>query len=280
MKLKYLCAFVAMSGLSISCGSSSFDHSDLDITNGLIIAEDEYPAVVNLYRRVYKNGKLQGGSVCTGTWVAANTILTAAHCTGDGSSDANGKVSDLEMMVFEISNHDTMPKETRLISYVTEAYRLKQWEQKKGYNRYDLAILKTEEPKPGEKARSYLPISKTAAKAGDAIEIIGYGYYDMSMFGKKGDDKKRVGRNTVANVSGGFLNIKGELKNSSGGPTGENSSAGQGDSGGPMLLNGALVGIASGGGSSGIFPRGEASYVDLHSEESRLFLEKWGLRFE
>lgn len=256
------------------CGDKAM--TDLDVTNGTIIAESERPEVVNLYRRVYENGKLRGGSTCTGTWIGPNTILTAAHCTGDGPSDAAGRVQDAEITIFEVTDHATTPKQTRLVTKVLETWRQKQWEAKKGYNRYDLAILRTAEPSPGERPRVPARISKTPAQRGEAVEIVGYGYYDMSTFGKKGDDLKRVGRNTIASVGDGFIGIVGLVKNSSSTPSGENASAGNGDSGGPMFRQGELVGVASAGGTGGIFSRGEASYVDLNTPESKAFLARFG----
>lgn len=257
-----------------ACGEST--HSALRVTNGEIIQESDRPEVVNLYRRVYQNGQLKGGSTCTGTWIGENTILTAAHCTGDGPSDAEGKVADAEIVVFEVTDHSTMPKQTRLITRVLEVYRNKQWEAKKGYNRYDLALLKTEAKTANERPRGEARISRVAPLKGEAIEIVGYGYYDMSTFGKKGDDQKRVGRNKIADVSQGFINITGEVKDKTGGATGEASSAGQGDSGGPMFRKGELIGVASGGGTGGLFARGEASYVDLNTEDSKAFLARFG----
>jgi secreted trypsin-like serine protease len=257
-----------------ACGEAT--RSELKVTNGEIIQESDRPEVVNLYRRVYQNGQLKGGSTCTGTWIGENTILTAAHCTGDGPSDADGKVSDAEIVVFEVTDHSTMPKKTALVTRVVEVYRNKQWEAKKGYNRYDLAILKTEDKAANERPRDEARLSRVAPLKGEAIEIVGYGYYDMSTFGKKGDDMKRVGRNKIADVSGGFINITGEVKDKTGGATGEAASAGQGDSGGPMFRQGEVIGVASGGGTGGLFARGEASYVDLNTSDSRAFLARFG----
>lgn len=261
-----------------ACGSPSPRAQlwDLKVTNGRIVEESDYPQVVNLYRRVYANGQLQGGSTCTGTWIGPNTILTAAHCTGDGPSDADGLVQNIESMVFAITDHTSSPKKTQLITPVLSAYRNRQWETKKGYNRYDLAILTTAEAKEGERPRATMSLSKVQAAAGDAVEILGFGFYDMSTFGKKGDDHLRIGRNRLASVKDGFLNIRGEIKDQANGATGESASAGSGDSGGPILRAGQQIGVASGGGSSGIFNQGEASYVDLNSPESRAFLARFG----
>ena len=270
---------IAFSGALFSaCGQNSETHtSNLNITNGTIIEESDYPEVVNLYRRVYVNGQLKGGATCTGTWVGENMILTAAHCTGEGPSSDEGEVLDLEMMVFEITDHDTMPKATRLVTRVVKAVRNKAWEQKKGFGPQDLAILMTEDRRSDERERGSIDIAKTPAIKGQQVSLIGYGYHDMGVFTKKGDDHKRIGENTIDTVANGMIEISGKLKDESGGATGLDSSAGQGDSGGPMLRDGLLIGVASGGGSGGLFPRGEASYVDLNSEISRQFLARFGL---
>ncbi len=263
--------------LIAACGPNPSQKSDLNITNGRIVLDSDYPEVVNLYRRVYQNGKVKGGATCTGTWVAENTILTAAHCTGDGPSDANGLVENVEIVVFEITDHTTKPKATKGITRVVAAYRNKLWEKDKSFNRYDLAILKTQEIQANERPRGAIAISSVPAKLKDSVEIIGFGFNNMSNFGKSGDDLKRVGRNVIDSVSDGFYGLTGEVKDVASGATGEGSSAGQGDSGGPMLLNGQLVGVASGGGVGGIFARGQASYVNLSSPESQAFLKSFGL---
>jgi hypothetical protein len=80
---------------------------------------------------------------------------------------------------------------------------------------------------------------------------------------------------TVESLSDGMLNISGDAQDASGGATGDRVSAGDGDSGGPMVLDGDLIGVASAGGTSGIFGGGVASYIDLQTAESKAFLAKF-----
>ncbi|RZA25813.1 MAG: trypsin-like serine protease [Proteobacteria bacterium] len=263
-------------GLMSACGGSP-QNSSSKITNGVLIEETEYPAVVNLLRRILdKNGKFMGAATCTASWIDDVTLITAAHCLGDEDSDSTGKMNNPNLVVFEITDHTTDPKLTRSVTEAVEAYRNKAWENKKGFNKFDLAIVRFPPARAGERPRGRLKINHFGASVGDAVQIMGYGYNNMALFGKGGDDKKRIGNNQIDSVKDGYLNISGVSKDNSGGATGEDSSAGNGDSGGPMLQNGELIGIASGGGTGGIFARGESSYVDLSSAESKEFLSRFG----
>ena len=76
-----------------------------------------------------------------------------------------------------------------------------------------------------------------------------------------------MGFNQIDSVKNGFINTTGEVKDKSGGADGQNVSSGEGDSGGPMFLNGAIIGVASSGGTEGIFGRGSSSHVDLKTCE-------------
>ncbi len=270
---------VVLGFLAFGCGSVDSDDSlgsnSSGITNGIVLQETDAPSVVLLYRRVIVNGQLQGASTCTGTWITPRKVLTAAHCTGDGPSDGEGKVQDLQMAIIEITDHTAKPKTTRAVAWVTQAIRNKLWEKKRGSNEYDLAILEMSDPQPGAPARVPVRMSEATAKRGDSISIVGYGFNNMSTFGRSGDDHKRLGRNTVAKVANGFLTIQGTTGPGIG--DGTNASAGNGDSGGPMFLGEALVGVASSGGSSGLLRSAEADYVDLHSANSKAFLSKFDL---
>lgn len=259
-----------------SCGLRQ-ETSLVKITNGKIVAEADFPAVVNLFRRIVdKQGKFLGGATCTATWIDDVTLITAAHCLGDEDSDSVGMMKDPQLIVFEIVDATTDPKLTKGITQASEAYRNKAWETNKGFNKYDLAILRMPPAQIGERPRQSISINHHLVTVGTSVQIIGYGFNNMSLFGKGGDDLKRIGNNRIDSAKNGFLNIVGKVKDSQGGPTGEKASAGNGDSGGPMLEDGRLIGVASGGGAEGVFARGESSYVDLNSPESKEFLARFG----
>ena len=255
-------------------GSEQLASLEQEITNGVVVAGADYPSTVLLYRRILENGQFKGAATCTGTWISPHQILTAAHCTGEGVSDASGSVEALQMGVIEITDHTLLPKPTKMVAVVKAAYRDKRWEKKKGSNPYDLAILEMAEPKPDEPPRQPVRISGTGAKVGDPISIVGYGFNNMTTFGKGGDDLKRVGANTIDRKANGFLTISGTAGPGKG--DGKDSSAGNGDSGGPMFLGDALVGVASSGGTT-LFGPVESDYVDLHSTTAQEFLAGFDL---
>ncbi len=274
--MKVALGIIACLAVVTGCRANT-EASDVKITNGIVIPEGEQPAVVSLLRRILDDkGNYKGGATCTATWIDVNTLITAAHCLGDGESDSSGKMLSPQLVVFEILDPTSTPKLTATVTNIVEAYRNKKWEAKKGFNNFDLAILKTQPPRSNERPRGKILINHDGVAKGAAVEIIGYGFNNMSTFGKGGDDLKRIGNNVIASSGNGFLNIEGLIKDAANGPTGEKASAGNGDSGGPMLHDGQLIGVASGGGSGGLFARGEASYVDLRSQESKDFLSSFG----
>ncbi len=274
--MKLLCSgMMTVIALLVGCGSGPQPISDLDIANGKVIVEGDFPSVVQLFRKVYVNGKRRGASLCTGAWIADDLILTAAHCTGEGSSDEQGLVENLEMYVVEITDHDASPKSSKLITTVVDAWRIKAWEKRKKSNRFDLAVLQTQPRKSNERPRVISEISKFPANKDDTVTLVGYGYHNITRWSAKGDDRKRVGYNTIDAYRNGFIDISGQAKDKSGGADGQDANAGMGDSGGPMFHDGAIIGVASSGGTSGLAGRGSSSYVDLHSEESLQFLKRF-----
>ena len=271
--------FLTVVSILVGCGYSPETLSELEIANGKVISESQYPAVVQLFRKVYVNGRRKGAALCTGTWIAEDLILTAAHCTGDTISDDKGRIHNLEMYVVEVTDHQAKPKTSRLITTVTAAWREKSWEKTKGSNRFDLAILQTAPKRVSERSRRAAAISRLPVKRNSNVTLVGYGYHNITRLAGKGDDRKRVGYNTVDAVRRGFIEISGRSKDKVAGGDGQDANAGQGDSGGPLFHDGFIVGVASSGGTSGLFGKGSSSYVDLHSEASRAFLSNFQARY-
>lgn len=147
-----------------------------------------------------------------------------------------------------------------------------------GYN--DLAIVRF--PEGTAPAVSELGLSP---EVGTEFTIVGYGNNDFT-YGPSGELLKasgaltlRSGRNVIDNSDGNLLYFSGVSRASAKGlQPGTQVSAGQGDSGGPMFVDGKLVGVASGVGYGGKDPNGEAiavsAYIDLNSWTSREFLKR------
>lgn len=244
-------------GLALSnCGTEAT--TDIKVANGTVIPETSFPSVVLLYD--------QKGSICTGTFVTEEIVLTAAHCTMSGDVDAEGNV-DLTLGIIEVE--DMSAGKAKLVAKSTKIVRNTAWDKAgRAVNRYDLGLVYF----PAGTAKALSKISSSPARRGDDFTIVGYGLNqtnDLSDGSSAGT--KRAGDNTVSSVSGGFIQFYGATKTSTG--DGSNASSSSGDSGGPLFIDGDIAGVTSGGGNS--FGRARSMYIDLHSSTSREFLGKY-----
>lgn len=222
-------------------------HLSWAITNGIPLSDEDYLAVVLIE-------DMETETVGTGVVVGNGTILTAEHCVPSKNSQSikiNG-----EYLVSEIIGGDNVISASSL----------------------DLALLKI----PLNRLKSILPIAKSQLPSPPIpISIIGYGLafkeglpldYDTSLV-------KRIGQNAIGNgpnsINDLYLNINFERipYNSA-----ARSGALPGDSGGPMLWNDSVVGIAS----KSIFL---SSYVNLLGPRAKNFLSNavskgWNIEFK
>ena len=204
--------------------------SGVKVTNG--IDTDDYPAVVMLVNA-------EEATVCTGTFVTSATLLTAAHCLGHDKSGS---------LLFG----DTPSIAAYFTGAVGEEAALKPT---------DLAIVLF----PPETAPAIQPLASTAAAAGDAVTLVGYGRSIARRSETSGD--KRFGTNRLEKIEGGFLQLTGVAAATAGVAPGERAASAKGDSGGPLLIDGAIVGVDSGGATDGANLK-HSRYVDLFSPMS------------
>ena len=260
MKFTNACKAMSMTlGLSlglVNCGVES--GSDIKVANGTVIPETSYPSVVLLYD--------QAGSICTGTFITDEIVLTAAHCTMSGKVDSQGNV-DLTLGIIEIE--DAEENKAKLVAKSTRIVRNPLWDRNgRNVNRYDLGVVYF----PEGTARAVSRITDYPARQGDDFTIVGYGLNQtLDMNDGSSAGVKRVGYNSVSSVSGGFIQFYGQTKTTSG--DGSNASSGSGDSGGPLFIDGEIAGVTSGGGNS--WGQARSLYVDVHSSTSRDFLEQF-----
>ncbi len=189
-----------------------------EIANGKIISENEFPEVVKIYA-TFGN---QGAS-CTATIVGHNSLLTAAHCLyffgpkAETVEIVTGKYEGVQSLDCFI--HPRFPLGT-------------------GY--YDIALVKFAD----NSFETEIPLADEIPETGQEFTIVGYGKF--SFYSNISDGKKRMGTNRLSKV-GRRLDFVGVHKNQGPGDqgTGKNVANLPGDSGGPMLVNGRVIGVSA-----------------------------------
>lgn len=223
---------------SYGCKPRAPQSSELRITNGEDIDFLDYPEVVRLQFSV--DGRKVGN--CTGTFVSHNTVLTAAHCRRYKNSEARFQTAP--------DKYSEPAKQILIHPKYTRA------------GPFDLAVLLF-----SDRASMYwATIAPNAPQKGDPLVIVGFGRKNHN--DTLSAHVKRLGHNVVDAVSGGVIEFSGVL---SGPGTGEDAASSQGDSGGPMFVNGLLVGVTS----SGSMPdeQKKSTYVNVNSQWSKPFLQ-------
>jgi hypothetical protein len=217
---------IAISGMTLWGCVPPEERSHLKILGG--IETDENKAVV--FVRSERSG-------CTGTFVAKNAILTAAHCLG---MKYKGKTPARDIP------HPRYPKGGSSAT---------------GDARYDLRILTFGE----SLSETYVNISSTAPSHGDTARAIGFGcnaFDPDDEEATRGAGTKRAGNIKIDLIQAGYLAaIDSDVDTC------------PGDSGGPLLSEqGELVGVASRiTWSSGNI---NSFWADLTSEENRRFISQ------
>ena len=247
-----------------ACGKGpAAETADLKVTNGIKLSEDQYPAVVLIVKMV---GEAQ--MMCTATFVNDHQIVTAGHCV-EGLSEISPK-----LVVVQYKNG--VANGVRALSFKRNPmYSMR---DQNGVNPHDLAVVTF----PAGTAPAVATIAAATPAVESPLTIVGYGNNRNFMspdgqFEGSGAGEKRFGKNVLARNTDGFLTFIGVPESASGVEEGDLVASGSGDSGGPMFVDGKLVGVTSGGGLAHLEDGTTvvvSNYVDLNSEESKAFLQR------
>lgn len=238
-------------------------------------------------------------TICTGTWVGENTLVTASHCLVDTENGGiryvpgSGNVTPLtDLEIFYASG--ISPTKVFIGAPEFTIGRFDQNEFAKGMNR-DLAVLVF----PPKTAPAYVPILEREANLDERVTLVGYGVTHSPGVNASGskeelDVRRRFGNNKLVKQPDPATSASTELQKllpktlySVAGPAisdglSDNGRAifGVGDSGGPMLVGSALVGVATAGALIPGFARsyfdgatGLGYYVPLHSIFAKTVLQ-------
>jgi secreted trypsin-like serine protease len=257
----------------VACGSPE-DYestSETKVTNGLQATAGEFPSVVLLH---FSTGGYSS-SICTGTFVNDAQVVTAAHCVYDVLKAGRSASS----MTFSkvMTNGSTQRIAATKLQY-HPGYTVVPGKLSK----HDLAVVTF----PRYSAPATTKFYPNTPYVGQKFTIVGFGVndykYDASgqQYGT-GSGIKRKGQNEISQVSNGFIQFHGVHKASDPKvPLGQDSASGSGDSGGPLLISGALAGVTSGGGlgqardaNGNLVTVKVSNYVDVNDSSNQDFLE-------
>jgi len=232
--LKKVAAMVVGTALTVSCGSSQDDYSDLSIVGGTKVSAND-PITSSTVALVTPGGK----SFCTGSLIAPKLVVTASHCLVDyddqltvafGTVAKNGSIKTENLrkaskfFVHEEYNTDAMNEEVP-----TNAPN-------------DIALIHLEREAPKDFAPVGLLSFDDSVAEGETLTLAGFGLTHF-LFGSSG---------TLRKVDTKVKKLLPEVKELQFGEK-ANRSACMGDSGGPAFVvrnnKLALVGVTSRGNS-------------------------------
>jgi secreted trypsin-like serine protease len=262
--------FAASTGMALTmmaCGSAQPETSAVKVTNGIEIAETDYPSVVMIVANTP-----EGLANCTATFVNDSQAVSAAHCV-EGTSERNPELYLVEQTM--VNGRPQM----RAVAKAQRWYRDATYDINEGVGPLDLSVITF----PSNTAPATSDIAVVDPKVEDELTIVGYGnnrnyVTSMGQIGGSGSGKKRKGTNLVGNVTAeGMIQFIGLPQSVSDVEKGQYALSGSGDSGGPLFINGRLAGVTSGGGVAQTRDGQTiyiSEYVNLRSASSQTLLKK------
>lgn len=205
---------LALPFLITSCGESNLKQVTPErLIGGNKVGMETLPAAVSIW--------IQSGNtrqLCTGTFVSDNALLTAAHC------------------MYQVDRSTGAVGATVLLRDQSDRPAIKTFANIRatGVSAYDIALAIF----PDGTSDHSLPVADEMPQTGARVEMLGYGSRRVW----NGSDHER---SAGTNIISGFWNEMIVTRRSGSGS--DQVAASPGDSGGPMILDGRIAGVSSGG---------------------------------
>jgi hypothetical protein len=251
--------------------SGACSTATLSLVNGL--ESSEHPAV-GLFLRLNSMRTLAVGA-CTGTFVDSTTMITSAHCV---DASENGGVIFVPGEAPNLSNPNFKSVSALKVFHLGLTHEdFVDGDSSVEVRAKDLAVVVF----PEGTAPGVAGLAAARPAPGSRVTMVGYGSTQwVDAVGTSTTPRKRVGTNLVQSVSGeGFSDLFVDVgfvsaeESDAKAVDGSAAMASRGDSGGPILMNGMIAGVASQAGATGDSPMLYfASYVSpLSPEATNLF---------
>ena len=144
------------------------------ITNGDDAGANDYPWTVALVSTYPGWDEPEDGQFCGGSLIAADVVLTAAHCTMGSRAD--------ELYVFAGSRdlNDNDPAKRFSVASIHLPTQAEVDPDTQAVPRYDIAILKLDDPVPGAEPIGIVQDGEENSWNDDALEVMGWGLWEQT----------------------------------------------------------------------------------------------------